>query len=142
MTVGCNLGEHTCKTDYCFLPLRVSDFHRSILGQDTKVDLGFRGSPKSESSSISLYFLVSELGAWSHVTTYPGQCNTHIVSWKGSKSLIICSCLLRGSTRVFLMDGAPSRTQGWPLQAFVMHLLHMLFLFLHKTIIQSPRACC
>lgn len=44
---------------------RVFDFHRSILRWDTKVDLGFEVSPKSESSSISLHFLDSKLGACS-----------------------------------------------------------------------------
>ncbi|CAM9226592.1 unnamed protein product, partial [Bubo scandiacus] len=56
--------------DYYPLPLWVFDFYGSILGWDTKVDLGFKGSPKSKSSSISLGFLVSEMGAWSHIMTY------------------------------------------------------------------------
>lgn len=126
---------------YYFLPHWVFGFYRSILGWHMEVDLGYKGSPKSVSSSISRYFLVSELGAWSHIKTYPGQCNPQLVPWKGSKSLIIfCSCPLRGSARAVSMDRAPSRTPRWPLQPFTMRLLHMVFLFLHKNVIQSPRA--
>lgn len=42
--------------DYYSLTLWVFDFYMSILGWDTKVHLGFKGSPKSESSSTSLDF--------------------------------------------------------------------------------------
>lgn len=68
---------------------RVFDFYRSILRWDTKVDLGFEVSPKPESSSISLRFLDSKLGAWSQTMTCPVWCDTQLVFWKGSKSLII-----------------------------------------------------
>lgn len=45
----------TFENYYYSLSLCVFDFHRSIFGRDTKLDLGFKGRSKSESSSTLVF---------------------------------------------------------------------------------------
>lgn len=100
---------------------RVFDFYRSILRWDTKVDLGFEVSPKPESTSISLRFLDSKLGAWSQTMTCLVWCDTQLVSWKGSRSLIISLLFMapQGLSETFL-DG-PGSTQDTAVATAALH---------------------